>query len=88
MPAAVAIDGQGTVWMTNNLPAGSLSKLTASQSTPLSPSTGLGSLHAPSGIAVDASGCIWTANAGDNSISEFVGIAYPASTPLVTNAGP
>jgi sugar lactone lactonase YvrE len=88
MPTAVAIDGQGTVWVTNNLAAGSLSKLVAGQSTPLSPAAGLGSLHAPSGIAIDASGSIWTTNTGDNSVAEFVGIAYPASMPLVAKAGP
>jgi sugar lactone lactonase YvrE len=88
MPAAVAIDGQGTVWIANSQTLGSISKLNVSQSTPLSPATGLGSLNTPSGIAIDASGSIWTANTGDNSVSEFIGIAAPASLPLAANAGP
>jgi DNA-binding beta-propeller fold protein YncE len=88
MPTAVAIDGQGAVWITNGLAAGSLSKLSILQSAPLSPATGLGSLAAPAGIAVDASGNIWTANAGDNSISKFIGIAAPVAVPLASSVGP
>jgi len=88
MPVAVAIDGQGTVWIANSQTFGSISKLNASQSSPLSPATGLGSLNTPSSIAIDASGSIWTANAGDNSVSEFIGIAAPATVPLAATAGP
>jgi len=88
MPAAVAVDGQGTVWVANSQTAGSISKLVYSQSAPVSPSTGYGVLNSPSAIAVDASGSVWTANAGDNSISEFVGIAAPATMPLAANVGP
>jgi DNA-binding beta-propeller fold protein YncE len=76
------------VWIANEQAAGSLSKLAAGQSTPLTPATGLGVLNLPAGIAVDGSGSVWTANAGDNTVSEFVGLAAPATVPLSANAGP
>ncbi len=88
MPAALATDGQGTVWVVNGQAGGSISKLTATQSSPLSPTQGLGALNAPSAIAVDASGNLWTTNSGDNSVSEFIGLASPATLPLTANAGP
>jgi streptogramin lyase len=88
MPTAVAIDGGDNVWITNNRTAGTLTKLTLSQTTPLTPASGLGSLNAPLGIAIDASGNVWTANAGDNSVSEFIGAALPAKVPLAANVGP
>ena len=44
--------------------------------------------HRQSGIAIDASGNIWTANTGDNSVSVFVGLAAPVVTPLAANVGP
>jgi hypothetical protein len=58
------------------------------QSAPLSPAAGLAVLNAPSAIAVDPSGNVWTANAGDNSASEIVGIAGPTVQPLAAVAGP
>jgi hypothetical protein len=87
MPSAVAVDGAGKVWVTNAATAGSLSELAYGQSAPV-PSSGLGVLHTPMALAIDASGSIWTANAGDNSVSEFVGMATPVTTPLAANAGP
>ena len=56
--------------------------------TPLSPAAGMGSLNAPLGIAIDASGNIWTTNPEDNSVSETVGLASPAPMPLAARAGP
>ena len=88
VPTAVAIDGAGGIWITNNQTAGSLTKLAVAQSTPLSPATGLGVLNAPAGIAIDAAGSVWTANAGDNTVSEFIGLTAPATVPLGSNAGP
>jgi hypothetical protein len=37
---------------------------------------------------VDLSGNVWTANAGDNSVSEIIGIAAPTIQPLAVTAGP
>ena len=43
----------------------------------------------PRGIAIDASGNVWIANFTYNSVTEFVGAATPAATPLTpTNHGP
>jgi streptogramin lyase len=39
IPTATVIDGQGTVWITNDTASGSLPKLAKSQSTPQSPGT-------------------------------------------------
>jgi len=86
-PTALAIDGQGTVWVVNGQTAGSISKLAYGQSSPLSPA-GLGSFNAPLGIAIDASGSLWTANSGDNSVSEVIGLASPVAVPLSARVGP
>jgi DNA-binding beta-propeller fold protein YncE len=88
MPSAVAIDGQGVVWVANQGTVGSISEMTFGQGASLSAAAGFGVLHAPAGIAVDASGSVWTANSGDNSVSEIIGIAAPATVPLATLAGP
>jgi len=88
LPAAVAVDGEGVVWVANSQTAGSISKLGFGVSAPLSPATGFGVLNAPSGIAVDSSGSVWTANAGDNSVSEVIGLASPATVPLAAGVGP
>jgi len=89
-PLGVAIDGSSAVWTTNGLTAGSLSKLASSSGTytAANPSTGLGLLNAPIGVAVDASGNVWTANSGDNTVSEFIGVATPVTTPLAAKVGP
>ena len=51
----------------------------------LSPADGFkafGAINAPyNGIAVDRSGNVWIANAGNNTITEFVGAAAPVATP-------
>jgi len=87
LPTGVAVDGAGNVWVTNGAAAGSLAELNSS-GTLISPATGLGSLNTPVSVAVDPSGSLWTANLGDNSVSEFVGIAAPVTTPLAANVGP
>ena len=85
----VAIDGAGNVWVTDR----TLNRLTEfnSSGTALTPSTGYqgGSLNGPKALAIDGSGNIWVANnAGTTTgsittwISEFVGAAAPAYTPL------
>lgn len=86
-PTGVATDGASNVWITNGAAAGSIVELNSS-GTVVSPSTGFGSLSTPVSIAVDSSGNLWTANLGDNSVSEFVGVASPVTTPIAANAGP
>ena len=84
LPAAVAIDGGGTAWVTNNSGTGTLSQILPGTSAV----TPLGSLNAPVGVAVDASGNVWTANSGDNSVTKFIGLATAVIVPLAANVGP
>ena len=39
----------------------------------------------PYGLAIDPSGNIWISNLGNNTLTQFVGVAAPVKTPL---AGP
>ncbi len=90
-PAGLAIDGSGRVWIANR-DNNSITEFSNS-GTPLSPSTGLGTdsyvtqqvnvgLSGPRGIAIDPSGNIWVTNFTYNSVTEFVGAATPAATPI------
>jgi streptogramin lyase len=91
VPFGLAIDGASNVWTVNgNSTTGTLSKLSYSGGSYATEtrSSGLGSLNNPVGVAVDASGNMWVANHGDNSVTEFLGIATPASTPLTATVGP
>lgn len=81
-PAGIAFDGT-SLWVANSQPNGGLAKLPGGASMPASPSTGYGSLNTPVGVAVDASGSVWTTNSGDNTVSKFIGLAAPVTTPLV-----
>jgi streptogramin lyase len=88
-PKAIAIDGSGNAWV-SDYHAASVSAVTGATSGPvstaISPSNGFGldaNLSGPIGLAFDASGNLWVANSGANSITQFVGIATPVSTPLL-----
>ena len=48
----------------------------------------MGSLNAPVGVAVDASGCVWTTNSGANTVAKFIGLSTPIATPIAVNVGP
>jgi len=87
-PTGMAIDGNGTIWIANANASGSLSELSAGLSSTISPSAGYGALNAPVAVAVDGSGNVWTANSGDSSVSEFVGLAAPVTTPIAATVGP
>jgi len=84
----MAIDGNGTVWIANANASGSISELSTGLSSTISPAAGYGALNAPVAVAVDGSGNVWTANSGDSSISEFVGLAAPVTTPIAVSVGP
>ena len=84
MPVAVAVDGNSNVWTVNDVTAGSISGFTSAGAA-ITPATGLSTLNAPMAVAPDASGNLWTANSGDNSVTEFVGLAGPTVTPLVSS---
>jgi streptogramin lyase len=83
LPTAVALDGSGRSWFANTASISGFSGGTA-----ISPVAGYGAINNPEGIAVDPSGNVWTSNAGDNSVSIFVGLATPVTTPLAVNVGP
>ena len=87
LPNGVAADGASNVWITNGVTAGSIAEFNSS-GTLLSPSTGYGLLNTPVSVGADSSGDLWTANLGDNSVTEFVGIASPVTTPIAASAGP
>jgi subtilase family serine protease len=85
--AALAIDGNGVVWVVNG--GNSLSAF-SNNGTAISPSTGYtgGNISAPDGVAVDLSGRVWITNAGNNTVTEFLGVAAPTAslTTAVTNS--
>jgi streptogramin lyase len=90
-PQGIAVDGTGTVWVAN-YSGNSISKVSGSSSvspgTFLSPASGFGTdatLLEPYGLALDASGNAWVSNFGNDTITQFVGVAMPIKTPF---AGP
>ncbi len=88
-PRAIAIDGDGTAWVASER-GSTLAEFAAGSSANagqlLSPSTGWGAdakLLEPYAIAIDASGNIWVSNYGNNTLTEFIGLAAPVKTPLL-----
>lgn len=79
--SAVAVDGSNTIWTANT--DGSISRFTAVGKA-ISPATGYVSPGATGevGIALDASGNVWTTDNYVNSIFEYIGAASPTVTPL------
>ncbi len=79
--SAVAVDGSNTVWTANT--DGSISRLSATGAR-ISPATGYISAGATGevGIALDASGNVWTTDNYVNSIFEYIGAASPTTVPL------
>jgi streptogramin lyase len=91
-PQGIAIDGAGNVWIANYRNA-AISELAGASlagvapGTTLSPSVGIGphaALNETYSIAVDASGNLWVSNFGSNTITEFIGLAAPVRTPLIS----
>ena len=37
----------------------------------------------PFSVAIDGAGNLWVTNFGNNSVTEFVGLAAPLKTPLI-----
>jgi sugar lactone lactonase YvrE len=86
-PSGVATDGT-SIWVVNNAASGALAQFSYGSTSPLSPTAGFGSLSSPTAVAVDSSGSIWITNAGNNTVSKFIGLAAPVTTPLAAIAGP
>jgi sugar lactone lactonase YvrE len=90
-PDGIAIDGSGNVWVTN-LEGDSITELSSSGAI-LSGVKGYlgGGLGGPGSISIDGSGNAWVGNlstATGHSVTELIGVATPAVTPLavgVTN---
>jgi len=88
-PSAVAIDGEGQVWVANG--GNSVSSFSNSGAAQ-SPATGYGATtaaaptpyNAPSGIAIDQAGSVWITNSGGNTVTRIFGSAAPVAVPLVT----
>lgn len=86
-PSGVATDGT-SIWVANNTSSGALAQFNYTSTSSVSPTAGFGSLSSPVGVAIDSSGSVWTANSGSNTVSKFIGLAAPITTPLAANAGP
>lgn len=82
---ALAIDGNGQVWVSNE---GNTISLFTNGGTAVSPTGGIvdpSTLSSPSGIAVDLGGSVWIANGGNNTLTRVLGAAAPVA-PLATAA--
>ncbi len=95
-PAQLAVDGSNRVWVANR--DGNSISAFRNDGAAISPATGYrpsGQLapdptipptavgvRTPHGLAIDGSGNIWITNFTANSVTEFVGLATPAVTPI------
>ena len=83
-PGGVASDGT-SIWVVNATTAGVLTQFAYGATAP----TGsYGSLSSPVSVAIDNSGSVWTTNSKSNTVSKFIGLAVPVTTPLAANVGP
>ena len=84
----LAIDGAGNVWVSNT-DTKSVAEWSNSGDT-ISPSSGYRGggpvnstiLNSPRAVAIDGSGNVWVASAGNKTVVEFIGAATPVVTPL------
>lgn len=95
-PAQLAIDGSNRVWIANraantisafNNDGTAITPTTGYQPSgqvapdPTVPPTAVG-LSSPHGLAIDGSGNLWVTNFTGNSLTEIIGVATPAVTPI------
>lgn len=86
----VAVDGGGNVWVVNS-GSGGLSEVTAAGVAVNSSGYQGGGMTTPVAMAIDPSGDVWVTNANptqtgalSTALTEFVGVAVPAVTPIAT----
>jgi sugar lactone lactonase YvrE len=80
---ALAIDGLSNTWIANG--DGTLTLLNSS-GVPVSATTigSAGNMSQPTSINIDSAGSVWVSNAGNNTVTEIVGVAAPS--PVIVNA--
>jgi hypothetical protein len=83
LPTWIAIDGANNLWVTNAGNSYALSEFTNAGNA-ISGTAGYqgGVLNNPSFLAIDPSGDVWVSNQSGNSVTELIGAAAPAVTPL------
>jgi streptogramin lyase len=88
-PRGIAVDGNGNAWVASER-GSSLAEFSSASSSAhgnlLSPGGGWGpdaQLLEPYSLAIDAAGNIWVSNYGNNTLTEFIGMAVPVKTPLL-----
>ena len=88
-PRGIAVDGNGNAWVASER-GSSLAEFSSASSSAhgnlLSPGGGWGAdaqLLEPYSLAIDAAGNIWVSNYGNNTLTEFIGMAAPVKTPLL-----
>jgi streptogramin lyase len=88
-PRAVAVDGAGNAWIATERGSSLAEFASASSANPgalLSPSSGWApdaQLVEPYGLAIDEAGNVWLTNYGNNTLTQFIGLAAPVKTPLL-----
>jgi streptogramin lyase len=86
-PAGIATDGT-SIFVANSAATGGLAQFAYGSATPVSPATGFAGLNLPVGVAIDASGCVWITNSGNNTVTKLIGLAIPVLTPIARVVGP
>lgn len=88
-PRGIAVDGAGNAWVVSDHGTSLAEFASVSSPSPgllLSPAAGLGAdakLLEPYSVAIDAAGNVWVSNYGNNTLTEFIGLAAPVKTPLI-----
>jgi hypothetical protein len=82
-PAWTAVDGGNNIWLANEGSNGQVAEYT-NGGTAVTGTSGYqqGNVKAPSSIATDNAGNVWVTNSSSNTVTEIIGVATPATTPL------